>query len=63
MNIWMFAVIQAIISVILTFILIIGILVTDNATSGWMFLWCFLIGMVASIPLAWLVYKRMHVEK
>ncbi|MGB0960246.1 MAG: hypothetical protein ACPGVK_08350 [Halocynthiibacter sp.] len=59
MNIWLFAIIQAVTSAIITFALIIGILVMDYASSGMAFVWCFVIGMVASLPVAWVIYKNM----
>ena len=58
MNIWMFVVIQAIISVMITFALFVVILTQDMAT-GMNFVWAFVAGQVLSVPAAWLVYKRM----
>lgn len=62
MNIWMFVVIQAIVSVMITFALFIVILTQDMAT-GMNFLYAFLIGQVLSIPAAWFIYKRMNIKK
>ena len=58
MNIWLFVVIQAVTSVIITFALIVVILVMDVAT-GMNFVWCFVTGTILSLPCAWIVYKRM----
>ncbi len=62
MNIWLFVVIQAIISVMITFALFIFIL-TNAMATGMNFVWSFLIGQVLSVPAAWLVYKRMNIKK
>ena len=62
MNIWLFVVIQAIISVMITFALFIVILTQDMAT-GMNFVWSFVIGQVLSFPAAWLVNKRMNIKK
>lgn len=62
MNTWLFVVIQAIISVMITFALFIVILTQDMAT-GMNFFYAFLIGQVLSVPAAWLVYKRMNIKK
>ncbi|MEL6465288.1 MAG: hypothetical protein AAFQ58_09995 [Pseudomonadota bacterium] len=62
MNIWMFVIIQAIVSGMITFALFIVILTQDMAT-GMNFLYAFLIGQVLSIPAAWLIYKRMNIKK
>jgi len=59
MNIWLFVVIQSITSVIVTFVLIVGLLVTDSASSGWSFLWCFFIGLLVSLPIAWKIGKGL----
>lgn len=58
MNIWLFVVVQAVTSVIITFALIVGILVMDMAT-GMNFVWCFVIGTILSLPVAWIIYKRI----
>lgn len=58
MNIWLFVVIQAIASVMITFALFIVILTMEIAT-GMNFFWAFLAGQVLSLPIAWLVYKRI----
>ncbi len=62
MNIWLFVVIQAITSVMITFALFIVILTNDMAT-GMNFLWAFLIGQALSFPAAWLIYKRININK
>ncbi|WP_136439453.1 hypothetical protein [Pacificoceanicola onchidii] len=62
MNIWIFVIIQAVISVMITFALFVVILTQDMAT-GMNFLYAFLIGQVLSIPAAFLVYKRMNIRK
>ncbi len=59
MNIWLFVIVQAVASVILTFVLIIGMLVLDMAT-GMNFVWCFVIGTVLSLPVAWVIYNRIR---
>jgi len=58
MNLWLFIVIQAVTSVIITFALIVVILVMDMAT-GMHFVWCFAIGTVLSLLPAWLIYTRL----
>lgn len=58
MNIWLFAIVQVITSVMITFTLIIAILAMDVAT-GMNFIWSFVAGTVLSLPIAWIVYKRL----
>ncbi len=61
MNIWLFAILQAVTSVILTFVFIVIFLTLDRA-SGMNFVWSFIAGSVLSLPIAWLVYRRMTDE-
>lgn len=58
MNIWLFVIIQAVVSVIITFALIVVMLTLDMA-SGLNFVWCFVIGTVLSFPPAWIIFKRL----
>ena len=58
MNIWLFAAIHAVTSVIMTFALIVGML-TLYTTTGMNFVWCFVIGLGAAVPIAWIITKRM----
>jgi uncharacterized membrane protein len=58
MNPWLFVVVQAVTSVIITFALIVVMLVMGMAT-GMNFIWCFVIGTVLSLPPAWFITKRM----
>ncbi len=58
MNLWLFVVVQAVTSVIITFALIVVMLMLEMGT-GMNFVWCFVIGTVLSLPIAWVVYSRM----